>query len=237
MQRPSFAVDTHVFRLTSWLGWTPSAAEVKRMAKEQKVGVGSATTSPAKGAVKKEEDVDASDVKIEDEATPSRTKSKSKASPAKKPPPKPRGPPPVTRNSTYAHLDVRIPDSLKYPLHYLFIKHGKFCPECSAKKDAKIRAQWGNKKCPIRDVKVGKGKSKSQSQSKKVGGKGKGNEDEDEDEDEVVESDEEEGEDDLTGGDDEMEEADAVENEEEDGAESEEEETQAEKSTMHGNEV
>ncbi|GME49780.1 putative gpd family base excision DNA repair protein [Neofusicoccum parvum] len=64
-QRPSFAVDTHVFRLTKWLGWVP----------------------PDKN---------------------------------------------VTRDSTYAHLDVRIPDDLKYALHQLLIRHGKSCPRCRA---------------------------------------------------------------------------------------------------------
>jgi endonuclease III len=65
LQRPSFAVDTHVFRLCTWLGWVPPT-----------------------GA--------------------------------------------VNRNSTYAHCEVRIPDELKYPLHQLFIKHGKTCPRCRA---------------------------------------------------------------------------------------------------------
>ncbi|KAI9682494.1 MAG: hypothetical protein M1829_000286 [Trizodia sp. TS-e1964] len=64
MQRPSFAVDTHVFRLCKWLKWVP---------------------------VEK-----------------------------------------ANRNSTYSHCEVRIPDSLKYPLHQLFIKHGKICPRCRA---------------------------------------------------------------------------------------------------------
>ncbi|KAI9844800.1 MAG: hypothetical protein M1838_002036 [Thelocarpon superellum] len=64
LQRPSFAVDTHVFRLCKWLGWVP----------------------------------------------PSR----------------------ATPNLTFAHLDVRIPDALKYPLHQLFIRHGKTCPRCRA---------------------------------------------------------------------------------------------------------
>jgi endonuclease III len=79
LQRPSFAVDTHVFRLCTWLGWVP-------------------------------------------------------------PPGDPAGLPPggkgkftgPNRNSTYAHCEVRIPDDLKYPLHQLFIKHGKTCPRCRA---------------------------------------------------------------------------------------------------------
>lgn len=63
MQRPSFAVDTHVFRLCKWLGWVP---------------------------------------------------------------------PEATRDSTFAHCDVRIPNELKYSLHQLLIRHGKACGRCRA---------------------------------------------------------------------------------------------------------
>ncbi|KAL8897633.1 MAG: hypothetical protein Q9207_007114 [Kuettlingeria erythrocarpa] len=63
LRRPSFAVDTHVFRLCQWLGWVPSKA---------------------------------------------------------------------TRDKTFMHCEVRIPDELKYPLHQLFIMHGKKCPRCRA---------------------------------------------------------------------------------------------------------
>ncbi|KAF2655779.1 base excision DNA repair protein [Lophiostoma macrostomum CBS 122681] len=79
LQRPSFAVDTHVFRLSTWLGWVPLAGDPAGLAPGSKGNFA--------------------------------------------------GP---TRNSTYAHLDVRIPDNLKYPLHQLFIKHGKTCPRCRA---------------------------------------------------------------------------------------------------------
>jgi endonuclease III len=79
LQRPSFAVDTHVFRLASWLGWVPPPGDPAGLA------------PGSKGSFK--------------------------------------GP---TRNSTYAHLEVRIPDDLKYPLHQLFIRHGKTCPRCRA---------------------------------------------------------------------------------------------------------
>ncbi|KAL9085893.1 MAG: hypothetical protein Q9165_007376 [Trypethelium subeluteriae] len=79
LQRPSFAVDTHVFRLCKWLRWVP----------------------PTK----------------------------------------------ATRNTTYSHCEVRIPDDLKYPLHYLLIKHGKTCPRCRAI-TGEASADWG-KGCPI----------------------------------------------------------------------------------------
>ncbi|KAG9253022.1 base excision DNA repair protein [Emericellopsis atlantica] len=41
-------------------------------------------------------------------------------------------PPNASREQTYAHLDARIPDDEKYPLHILLIAHGKKCPECKA---------------------------------------------------------------------------------------------------------
>lgn len=79
LQRPSFAVDTHVFRLCKWLNWVPPAGDERGLA------------PGAKGPF--------------------------------------TGP---TRNSTYAHCEVRVPDHLKYPLHQLLIKHGKSCPRCRA---------------------------------------------------------------------------------------------------------
>lgn len=79
LQRPSFAVDTHVFRLCKWLGWVPPPGDPAGLA------------PGAKGPF--------------------------------------AGP---TRNSTYAHCDVRIPDRLKYPLHKLLIMHGRKCPRCRA---------------------------------------------------------------------------------------------------------
>ncbi|KAJ4365404.1 hypothetical protein N0V95_000454 [Ascochyta clinopodiicola] len=79
LQRPSFAVDTHVFRLCKWLNWVPPPGDERGLA------------PGAKGTF--------------------------------------AGP---TRNSTYAHCEVRVPDHLKYPLHQLLIKHGKSCPRCRA---------------------------------------------------------------------------------------------------------
>ncbi|EEY20443.1 base excision DNA repair protein [Verticillium alfalfae VaMs.102] len=63
LRRESFAVDTHVWRITGLLGWRPKTA---------------------------------------------------------------------SRDETYAHLDVRIPDEDKYGLHILLVKHGKVCDECKA---------------------------------------------------------------------------------------------------------
>ena len=64
LQRPCFAVDTHIYRITKWLGWVPSTCS--------------------------------------NEVT------------------------------AFSHLEVRIPDHLKYSLHQLFIRHGRTCPRCRA---------------------------------------------------------------------------------------------------------
>jgi endonuclease III len=94
LQRPSFAVDTHVFRLCKWLGWVPEAGDSRGLA------------PGAKGTF--------------------------------------AGP---TRNSTYAHCEVRVPDDLKYPLHQLLIRHGKTCPRCRAITGESSEG-W-DKGCPI----------------------------------------------------------------------------------------
>lgn len=88
LQRPSFAVDTHVFRLCRYLGWVPSDGEAKD-----------------------------------------------------------KGWPRVERNTTYSHCDVRIPDDLKYALHYLLIKHGKTCGRCRAATG--MGSEGWKKGCPI----------------------------------------------------------------------------------------
>lgn len=64
LQRPCFAVDTHIFRLCKWLGWVPRKK--------------------------------------------------------------------ATEITTFSHLEVRVPDHLKYSLHQLLIRHGKSCPRCRA---------------------------------------------------------------------------------------------------------
>ena len=88
MQRPSFAVDTHVFRLCQYLGWVPPDNSL--------------------GPRQKKPD----------------------------------------RNSTFSHCEVRIPDNLKYGLHYLFLNHGKKCPRCRAV-TGQNSTGWAEAKCVI----------------------------------------------------------------------------------------
>jgi endonuclease III len=98
MQRPSFAVDTHVWRFCKWLDWVP------------------------------------------DEKS-------------------------TTRDKTFSHCEVRVPDDLKYSLHWLFIQHGKKCGRCRANTSAGTE-EWNNTVCPIEHL-------VSRSGVRKSGGGGK----------------------------------------------------------------
>ncbi|EWC46831.1 hypothetical protein DRE_03843 [Drechslerella stenobrocha 248] len=40
--------------------------------------------------------------------------------------------PTVTRDTAFLHLDASVPPELKYGLHQLMIRHGRYCPACSA---------------------------------------------------------------------------------------------------------
>lgn len=63
---------------------------------------------------------------------------------------KAKGEPRVDRDPTFSHLEVRIPDNLKYDLHQLFIAHGKKCPRCRGGATANS-AGW-QKGCPLDDL-------------------------------------------------------------------------------------
>ncbi|KAG4033614.1 hypothetical protein MFRU_004g01180 [Monilinia fructicola] len=92
MGRPSFAVDTHVWRHCKWLGWVPENA---------------------------------------------------------------------TRDQTFSHCEVRIPDHLKYSLHQLFLRHGKTCGRCRAV-TSEGSAEWESTVCPIEHLvnRIGEKKQK-----------------------------------------------------------------------------
>jgi len=80
--RNSFAVDTHVFRITKALGWVPQKAN---------------------------------------------------------------------RETTFQHLDVRIPAENKYPLHSLFVRHGRSCRLCSANGNI-TETEVDSANCPIKHI-------------------------------------------------------------------------------------
>ncbi|KAF4975964.1 hypothetical protein FZEAL_7316 [Fusarium zealandicum] len=79
LQQPSFAVDTHVHRLSGWLKWVP---------------------------------------------------------------------PKATRDQTFSHLEVRIPNHLKYGLHKLFVQHGRSCVRCRAN-TSEGSEEWHKAECPL----------------------------------------------------------------------------------------
>lgn len=83
LQEDCFAVDTHCFRLASWLGWIP--AHLKGDS---------------------------------------------------------------GRDKAFAHLDLRIPDHLKYGLHQLFIEHGQTCYRCKAN-SVESGKQWEECVCSL----------------------------------------------------------------------------------------
>ncbi|KAJ5722243.1 hypothetical protein N7488_000278 [Penicillium malachiteum] len=89
LQRPCFAVDTHIFRICKWLGWLP---------------------------------------------------------------------PKVNEVTAFSHLEVLIPDHLKYSLHQLFIAHGKSCPRCRASTSENCEG-W-DAGCVIDDLVTRSGKRK-----------------------------------------------------------------------------
>ncbi|KPM45099.1 hypothetical protein AK830_g1469 [Neonectria ditissima] len=82
LQQPSFAVDTHVHRLTGWLKWMP---------------------------------------------------------------------PKATRDQAFSHLEVRVPDDLKYGLHKLFVQHGRSCIRCRAN-TTEGTEEWNEAECPIEEL-------------------------------------------------------------------------------------
>ncbi|UZP37586.1 hypothetical protein NXS19_005402 [Fusarium pseudograminearum] len=82
LQQPSFAVDTHVHRISGWLKWMP---------------------------------------------------------------------PKATRDQTFSHLEVRIPDHLKYGLHKLFVQHGRSCIRCRAN-TSEGSEEWNKSECPLDEL-------------------------------------------------------------------------------------
>jgi endonuclease III len=121
LQRPSFAVDTHVWRFCKWLKWVPEGA---------------------------------------------------------------------TRDQTFSHCEVRIPNEMKYSLHQLFIRHGKTCGRCRAITGEGSEG-WESTVCPLEHLveRTGKRKTtgplpkKPAASRKAVKGKKAGKVDDEDDED------------------------------------------------------
>lgn len=68
----------------------------------------------------------------------------------------------ATRDQAYDHLNLRVPDSVKYDLHVLLVRHGKRCPRCAKNGQPRFAADGP---CPLTPVMLsggspGKGSSK-----------------------------------------------------------------------------
>lgn len=55
-------------------------------------------------------------------------------------------PPVATRETTYDHLNCRVPASIKYDLHVLLVDHGKRCKKCS--KNGRLQKE-SHGECPL----------------------------------------------------------------------------------------
>lgn len=47
----------------------------------------------------------------------------------------------ATRELAQAHLDARVPDEMKFALHYLLIVHGRECPACRGGSTSKVKCE------------------------------------------------------------------------------------------------
>ncbi|GAA6040469.1 hypothetical protein JCM8097_004564 [Rhodosporidiobolus ruineniae] len=140
--RDSFAVDTHVWRITQSLGWLPSNGSVYTAVKPE--------YADSKPDVKPSPSSPSSPFK----ATYTRLTTTSQ---------------PPSRDQTFYHLDAVLPSHLKYPLHSLLVRHGRGCVKCSANG---VTSQDFVDTCPIEGlVKGGKrGKGRGARGKKRAAG-------------------------------------------------------------------
>jgi endonuclease III len=92
----------------------------------------------------------------------------------------------ATRDQTFSHCEVRVPDHLKYPLHQLFLRHGKTCGRCRANTSPGSE-EWEKTACPIEHLvnRTGKRKGPAAPGKAKKTKKGKKADDDETEESEV----------------------------------------------------
>ena len=69
-------------------------------------------------------------------------------------------PPGTDRDGAYADLETKIPDQLKFDLHYLMIRHGRACGRCKGNASSSSK-DWDDADCPLEGLvkrKGGKGR-------------------------------------------------------------------------------
>ncbi|KAK6521077.1 hypothetical protein TWF506_001310 [Arthrobotrys conoides] len=143
LRRSAFPVDTHVFRISKLLGWVPTPGYQRELMSQQSKIAPLELTDEEEGAAGEEDEGD--DSKNGQAESSDRVDSKTLDSGAGgsyrngnkrlRPVKLKRGggkEVKVTRDTTFLHLDARVPDELKYGLHQLMIRHGRYCPTCNA---------------------------------------------------------------------------------------------------------
>lgn len=79
----------------------------------------------------------------------------------------------MTRDKAFSHLEVRIPNHLKYPLHKQLILHGRECVRCRANTSPSTQG-WDDAVCPIENLVKRAGPMKSGKRAPKSRAKGTG---------------------------------------------------------------
>ncbi|KAK6503110.1 hypothetical protein TWF481_008145 [Arthrobotrys musiformis] len=136
LRRSAFPVDTHVFRISKLLGWVPTPGHQRELMSQQSK-IAPLELSEDDDVIEKE-DIKTGQVdntnRVDGKTSPSgagRSDRNGNKRPAKLESSKKREVR-VTRDTTFLHLDARVPDELKYGLHQLMIRHGRYCPTCNA---------------------------------------------------------------------------------------------------------
>ncbi|KAF3248871.1 hypothetical protein TWF128_007953 [Orbilia oligospora] len=149
LRRSAFPVDTHVFRISKLLGWVPTPGYQRELMSQQSKIAPLELSDEEEEEEEEEEGEDEAegeeDSKSDQAENSHRVHGKTFNSGAGGPDrngnkrmrpvkPKRRGGKDVkvTRDTTFLHLDARVPDELKYGLHQLMIRHGRYCPTCNA---------------------------------------------------------------------------------------------------------
>ena len=140
MQRPDFAVDTHVFRLACAAGWVPCGKDVR--SHNRRVGGSSGSGKVGRGPGGRAGNGQKKHA-AKELATKSRRGDSSTADEGGNQGGNQGGMawPPVSRETTYLHLNALVPDEFKYSLHVNLIAHGRTLSPAAGPKDAST--------CPI----------------------------------------------------------------------------------------
>lgn len=80
------------------------------------------------------------------------------------------------RHKAFAHLDLCIPDQLKYGLHQLFIEHGQNCVRCKANTREGTK-NWDSANCPLEHLLQREKQASKDSSNKRKSGEIKGSPD------------------------------------------------------------